>query len=342
MLAQFVKRYLPDVETTMQQVLDTRLKDEPDFGLMLRYALGWVDENGNPNPTATGKRLRPTLLLLCNEAAGGNYRAALPAAAAVELLHNFSLIHDDIQDASTTRHGRPTVWKIWGEANAINAGDALFTLAYAALDGLMETLEPKLALRIWRIFNETNLELTRGQHLDMRFEKQAVVSVDEYISMLKGKTGALLATCAQIGALSALGSLSDDNETTAQHYADFGLHIGIAFQIRDDILGIWGDPKVTGKSIATDITSRKKSLPVLFGLSRSAELTAVYERKTFTHADVHEAVMLLDEINARDYSREQELTYYNKAMTALDAANPQGDQADDLRKFVDALFQRLY
>jgi geranylgeranyl diphosphate synthase, type I len=337
LLAQFVKRYLTDIEAAIQRVLEQRLNDEAEFGLMMRYALGWVDEQGKPHNTSTGKRLRPTVLLLCNEAAGGDYRKALPAAAAVELLHNFSLVHDDIQDNSATRHNRPTVWQVWGKANAINAGDAMFTLAYAALYEIADNVDPTLALRIWQIFNSTNLELTRGQHLDMRFEKLDTVKVDDYISMLRGKTAALLAACAQIGAL-----IANATPTSAQHYHDFGLHIGIAFQIRDDILGIWGDPQVIGKSAATDIVSRKKSLPVLFGLDRSEELKALYQREAFNNADVREAVMLLDELNAQEYSREQELTYYNKAMKALDAANPQGDAADSLRKFVDALFERLY
>lgn len=337
MFEQFVTRYLQDVERTMRQVLATRLNDEPNFGLMLRYALGWVDENDQPNDKPTGKRLRPTLMLLCNEAAGGDMQKALPAAAAVELLHNFSLIHDDIQDNSPTRHNRPTVWQVWGIANAINAGDALFTLAYSALDMLADDIQPQTVLTIWRIFNHTNLELTRGQHLDMRFETLAQVPVEDYISMLRGKTAALLAACAQIGALIATG-----DATLAQHYATFGMNIGIAFQIRDDILGIWGDPSVTGKSAATDIISRKKSLPVLFGLAHSTELVTVYQREQFTNVDVSEAVHLLDELNAQEYAREQELAYYTQAMQALAAANPQGERADALRAFVDQLFQRNY
>lgn len=337
MIEEILGRYLLDVEQKMRQILTTDLSEENKYGVMLRYALGWVDEEDNPYTEKTGKRLRPILLLLCAEAAGGNKDTALPAAAAVELLHNFSLIHDDIQDESDIRHNRPTVWRIWGRANAINAGDAMFTLAYSAMADLASHLSAELTLDAWRIFNATNLELTRGQHLDMLFETQAMVTVERYISMISGKSAALLAACAQIGALVATG---DPN--IANQYASFGKNIGIAFQIHDDILGIWGDPSVTGKSIATDIVSRKKSLPVLFGLTNSADLRVIYQQDSFSEADVTSAVALLDAVGAQEYTREQEKLYFDRAITALDAANPQGKAAEYLQDFVDFLFKRSY
>lgn len=337
MFDQIRQRYDFALDHELRRVVDS-LPDEPGFGTMLRYALGWVDEHGAPYSRLTGKRLRPILLLLCAETSGGDWKNALPAAAAVELLHNFSLIHDDIQDNSPTRHGRPTVWKHWGIANAINAGDAMFTLAYRALENLSERhLSADTVLHIWRIFNQTNLELTRGQHLDMRFEWLNQVSTDDYISMIQGKSAALLSACAAIGALCGSSVWQQ-----ASRYAEFGLNIGIAFQIRDDILGIWGDPAVTGKSTATDILSRKKSLPVLYGLSSSDALVKIYQRPQFGDQDVAEAVKLLDEIGAQDYTRGQELNYYEKAMSALESAEPIGDAAAVLGKFIEALFQRNF
>lgn len=335
MIQQIVGRYIEELERSMRQIVQQNLHEEQGYGIMVRYAMGWVDAQDAPYDKGTGKRLRPTLLLLSNEAAGGNWRDALPAATAVEILHNFSLIHDDIQDVSDTRHNRPTVWKIWGKANAINAGDAMFALAYTAMERLSETSPNQTTLRAWQILNQTNMELTRGQHLDMRFETLASVSVDEYLSMIQGKTGALLAACARLGALIATG-----NDDIARHYHTFGLNIGIAFQIHDDILGIWGDSEVTGKSAATDIVSRKKSLPVLYALAKNAELTTVYTREQFGDSDVVEAVHLLDAVGARDYAREQEIAYYTKAIQALEAANPVGTAATMLREFVDFLFER--
>lgn len=337
MIQQIVGRYLPDIEQTMRTIVREQLPDEEAFGLMLRYAVGWVNEHDQPYPHQTGKRLRPVILLLANEASGGDWHNALPSAAAVELLHNFSLIHDDIQDDSEMRHRRPTVWKIWGKANAINAGDAMFTLAYTALKHQSAYLPAEQALHIWNIFNTTNLELTRGQHLDLRFEGLEQVSVNDYLSMIRGKTGALLAACGKIGAFVATGDAQ-----VADYYEQFGLNLGIAFQIHDDILGIWGSELVTGKSAASDIASRKKSLPVLYGLNNSGTLRSIYQRPVFGAHDVAEAVAVLDELKAQDFAREQEKVYYDRAMTALQNAKPQGIAAQYLEGLIDFLFQREY
>jgi geranylgeranyl diphosphate synthase type I len=322
----------------MHQVVDSA-PEAAEFNTMLRYPLGWVDKDGKPYDQSTGKRIRPILLLLCAEATGGKdgWQQAIPAATAVELLHNFSLIHDDIQDNSETRHNRPTVWKVWGQANAINAGDAMFALSYAALSRLTErNVSPEIALKCWAIFNRTNLELTRGQHLDMRFEKQEMVQIEEYLSMTGGKSAALVAASAQMGAL--IGSRDD---TIAAHFYDFGHNLGVAFQIHDDILGIWGDPSVTGKSAATDIISRKKSLPILYGLSKSKSLAAIYRRKKFQQSDVADAVEELNLIGALEYTRHSESKYYEKALDSLQlAAKGQTSTISDLIALSEFLFER--
>jgi geranylgeranyl diphosphate synthase type I len=335
---QFMQRYAADLDATLRDTVALLSNDAPGFAVMVRYPMGWVNEFDEPQVHPAGKRIRPLFLLLCTEAAGGDWRQALPAAAAVELLHNFSLIHDDIQDDSPIRHGRATVWKIWGSSNAINAGDSLFSLAYCALENLSSTgVSPETLVKIWRTFNQTNLELTRGQHLDMRFEKQDSVSVNDYISMITGKSAALLAACAQIGALIATG-----DDKLAEEYASFALNMGIAFQIRDDILGIWGDSDLIGKSTATDIISRKKSLPVLYALDKSEALAAIYRKEQLSNGDVTEAVTILDKLGAREYAQETETFFYEKAIEALNQAEPEGEPAIWLRKFVDILFQRSY
>lgn len=337
MIAEYAGRFFPELEVTMRRMA-ALIPAAPEFSVMLRYPLGWVDEHDQVYNHAAGKRIRPLLLMLAAEAVGGDWRRALPAAAAVELLHNFSLIHDDIQDNSPTRHGRPTVWKIWNTSNAINAGDAMFALAYTALQHLTETdLPPTTILAVWGIFNRTNLELTRGQHLDMRFEHQQVVSVDEYLSMIAGKSAALVSACAQMGAL-----CGGADAQTAAAFADFGLNLGLAFQIRDDILGIWGDPSVTGKSAATDILARKKSLPVLFGLAHSEALTALYAREPFGTDEVEQAVALLSQLGAQAYSVEQETTYYQRAVDALARSGLSDVSLSGLRALSQWLFQRAY
>jgi geranylgeranyl diphosphate synthase, type I len=333
----FVERYFPALDAFMRQVIDSApLKDAEEFGTLLRYPLGWVDAKNQPYNQATGKRIRPLLLLLSAESVEGDWRNALPAAAAVEILHNFSLVHDDIQDDSPTRHGRATVWVEWGRPNAINAGDALFALAHTALQRLTEmNVAPDIVLKVWGIFNQTTLELTRGQHLDMRFEQQENVSVEQYISMISGKSAALVAACAQIGAL-----IGCEDEAVAAHFANFGRNLGIAFQIRDDILGIWGNPDVTGKSAATDILSRKKSLPVLYGLAQSQALLDVYRTEPFDAEQVDVAVSILDAVGAQAYTQEREAAYYEQAMQSLELANPQGAAAEGLAQLAQALFQR--
>jgi geranylgeranyl diphosphate synthase type I len=335
-IKELAERYFPSLDAEMRRVVDSA-PPAPDFDTLLKYPLGWVDQQNQPYNQPTGKRIRPLVLLLCTEASGGDWQKALPAAAAVELLHNFTLLHDDIQDKSPTRHGRPTVWKVWGNANAINAGDALFTLAYCALQGLQTTTPAEIVLRVWRVFNETMLALTRGQHLDMRFEQVDSVQTDEYITMIGGKTASLLGACAQIGAL-----VGSHDVARAQHFHDFGINLGIAFQIHDDILGIWGDPSVTGKSAATDIKSKKKSLPVLYGLEKSAKLRAVYANPRFTAADVREAVALLDKAKARQHTEQLENDYYQKALAALDQAKPEGSAGEQLRGLAEWLFQRAH
>lgn len=336
MITSLLHRYHTELDASMREVINKQSGQSDDFAVMLRYALGWVDERDQPYSLATGKRIRPILLLVCTESCGGNWRAALPAATSVELLHNFSLIHDDIQDNSPTRHSRPTLWKVWGEANAINAGDAMFALAYIALSSLQKTLlEPDRVLNIWGIFNQVVLELTRGQHLDMRFEHQPNVTVDDYISMIKGKSAALLAACAQIGALVAM-----DSQDRANLFREFGLNLGIAFQIHDDILGIWGNPAVTGKSIATDIISRKKSLPVLYGLEKSSTLRSIYQQEALSEADVHEAFNLLSAAGAENYARQEEAAYYQQARNFLEKASPGREAAGWLDQIMTTLFQR--
>ncbi|HEX5839730.1 MAG TPA: polyprenyl synthetase family protein, partial [Anaerolineales bacterium] len=195
-----IKPLLTRIESELQRQA-SRL-DSPrtqPFHEMLTYHMGWTGEGAGPE--ATGKRIRPLMLLLCTSACGATWEPALPAAAAVELVHNFSLVHDDIQDNSDKRRGRPTTWVKWGMPMAINVGDALFVLSNQAIMDLKEYYAPDVIVRAAEILHNTCLDLTRGQFLDMSYEERGDLSVDDYWPMVAGKTAALLSACCHIGAL---------------------------------------------------------------------------------------------------------------------------------------------
>jgi geranylgeranyl diphosphate synthase type I len=332
-LEPLYQRYLPAVEDEIKSVLDSADDHYRLYFGMMAYHLGWVDDAFQPGTERAGKRIRPLVCLLVCNAAGGDWPSALPAAAAIELLHNFSLIHDDIEDDSTTRRGRPTVWSLWGIPQAINAGDSMFALAYHALTRLSANhLPPHAIAEIWQIFTKACIHLTKGQHLDMLFETQDKVSVEDYLRMIAGKTAALLAATTRIGAI--VGGA--DHETEA-HYGAFGRNVGLAFQVYDDILGIWGDEDKTGKSTASDILARKKTLPILYALGQSAELQDHFAEREL---DVDRVVQLMDSAGAKRFALEIARQYSDAAMSHLTAARPSGEAGEALRLLTAQLIRR--
>lgn len=329
---------LPDLEAEMRRILQD-IPDQPNiFYGMLQYHMGWVDEDFQPVTVHGGKRIRPLLTLLSCQASGSVWTNAIPAAAAIEILHNFSLVHDDIEDGSPRRRGRKTLWRIWGEAQAINSGDAMFALSHLALTRLAErNIPPENILRAIRRFDETCVQLTMGQYLDMDFESRDEVLVDEYIEMITGKTAALLSLCAELGAL-----IAGQNDESIGQYAQFGLNLGLAFQVIDDILGIWGDESVTGKSTATDIITKKKTLPVLYGLERSKRLRDLYQHAEADEEFVIEVIAQLDALGAKEYASDKAITYSNRARQNLQNAKPAGEAGEALLELADMLLLRDY
>ena len=326
------------VTAEMKAVLNAT-DEQPDlYHGMMHYHLGWRDEKLQATTVTTGKQIRPVLCLLVCQAAGGNWEQAVPAAAAIELLHNFSLIHDDIEDASPTRHGRKTLWTIWGTEQAINAGDAMFALAHLALNQLVDRgVSAETAVHALRRFDETCVRLTQGQHADMTFEKLDIVTVDEYLAMITGKTAVLLSLCTELGAL-----IAGVDPVTVQNYAQFGLDLGLAFQIIDDILGIWGDEAVIGKSASTDILTKKKTLPVLYGLNKNGTLRHLYEQDKTDENFVREAIDVLNITGAHDYARERATYYSQNALQHLEEAQPTGSAFVALNQLSAMLLQRNY
>jgi geranylgeranyl diphosphate synthase type I len=354
-LKALAAHYLPALEAEMQEILSLNHVDTAPidtgrdrFYEMIHYHMGWLNAQleADNDGRSRGKRIRPLLCLLVCDAVGGSWEQALPAAAAVEILHNFTLVHDDIEDASPTRHGRPTVWQLWGEPQAINVGDAMFALSHLALTRLADCgVDAAVVVRALRRFDETCLRLTEGQHADMSFERMNTVSVDAYLHMITGKTAVLLGLCGELGALVGGG-----DEETIRHYAAFGKKLGLAFQVKDDILGIWGDEALTGKSAATDIETGKKSLPVLYGLSRNEQLRSLYAHSNGSALSlsngndgyVRQVISLLDESGAYDFAAEKATEYSRSALDHLEAAQPAGGAGKALYQLTEMLLTRNY
>jgi geranylgeranyl diphosphate synthase type I len=295
--------------------------------------MGW--DSDASQSSLIGKRIRPLLVLLVTEAGEGDFQAALPAAAAVELVHNFSLIHDDIQDQSPMRRGRDAVWKRWGIAQAINAGDAMFSLAHLAILRLNETTNPEIALKASRLLQETCLELTHGQYLDLTYQSSDQFDLDAYWPMIKGKTAALLSTCADLGAM-----IAGVPETLHMEYVKFAEQLGLAFQIQDDILGIWGDDQRMGKSSKSDLLTGKKSLPVLFALSRKGEFARRWIEGQVSQAEVPSLALLLETEGAREFAQNHADQLTRQALLSLRTAQSQGSAGEALEELALKLLSR--
>ncbi len=317
LLAPFY-RYRSELEAELKEIVGQSAL--PPY-TMLRYHLGWADEQGHPQEYLGGKLLRPTLCLLACQVLGGEWHMALPAAAAVELVHNFSLVHDDIEDKSEERRHRPTVWKIWGLSQGVNTGDALFVLAQLALLRLTQQGIPgeKVVLASC-LLNQTCLRLCEGQYLDLSFESRIDIGIKEYLEMIDRKTAQLFSCSVHLGAV-----LATDNENTISHLCSFGKKLGLAYQMQDDLWGIWGEEKITGKSSHSDILERKKTLPIVYALEKTAgrerkKLLSIYRKKMVNEEDVISVVRILEELDAPGYTERMIDEYCVEAAYELEEA----------------------
>jgi len=309
------------------------------FYAMQHYQLGWRDPQLGLANVDPGKLLRPQLTLLACHAAGGDPQQALPLAAGIQLIHDFSLIHDDIEDNSDTRRGRPTVWKLWGMAQGINAGDGLFVVAHLALHRLSAAGVPAaVVLEVLRRFDQAILTICEGQFLDLSFEGDLRISVADYLDMISRKTAALAAAAAGLGAI-----VGGADPSTAQALFDFGQNLGLAFQVQDDVLGIWGDPAVTGKPAAADLYRRKLSLPIIHALrtaAQSATLARLYSQDAISDTDAAQLLEILAEADARGYAEGVAAFYHQQALAALDTAPGHTAALAELRALAERLVGR--
>ena len=313
--------------------LSTQATDLSPFYGQMQYHMGWVDRTFSPVPLNPGKLLRPTLLLLAYEASGVWGLAertqdpaiylcrALPAAASVELTHNFSLIHDDIVDDDTERHHQPTLWTVWGRSQGINTGDGMFSLARFALwDVLAEGVEGTIAARLGEALDRACLTISEGQYLDLSFEGRADVSVAMYMDMIARKTAALMSCASEMGAL-----LGTREPRTIESLRDFGFEMGLAFQVRDDVLGVWASSEQLGKTSAGDVYRRKRSLPVLHALEHAGAadqqtLLQLYTLETPLTADqVATALNIFARTDTRNYCQTFLDQQCQRARQALDS-----------------------
>ncbi|MEK6976946.1 MAG: polyprenyl synthetase family protein [Candidatus Hydrothermarchaeota archaeon] len=300
---EILNEHLEMIDREIKEVFRGHDFPEPLYAMM-KYHLGWLDEDLRETSQYRGKRFRPTICLLTYKALSGVYTKALPAAAAIELIHNFSLIHDDIEDMDEERRHKPTVWKLWGIPQAINVGDGMHVMAnLAALQLKDANVTSQKIVEILAILNRTIMRLCEGQYLDMSFEEATDVTVDMYLDMVSRKTGALIEASTLVGA-----SLATEDEGLIGHFRDFGKNIGIAFQIRDDIIGIWGEKGKAGKPIGSDILRKKKTLPVLYAFQKAGRqdrqvLRGIYGKKRPTKGDVGKVLRVLERAGAKKYSQ---------------------------------------
>ena len=316
-ISDLLIRYQLDLDRTLRAVVGDR--DDP-VHRMARYHLGWIDEHGHAGEFNRGKALRSTLCLLACDAIIGDHRPALPAAAALDLLHNFTLAHDDVMDRDVLRRGRPTLWNLWGEAQAINTGDLLYARSFAALTALTD---PSVAVIASGLLASSCVTVIEGQSDDLRFEQRDDVTVDEYLVMIARKTATLIGTALELG-----GLVAGAPTKIRRGLAKLGHSMGIAYQIRDDMLGTWGDPTVTGKPVGQDLRRKKKTLPVL-ALRQSADDRGRTRMTECLSADVPndrniEAILgLMEKFGVRDRVRGLADDYSVRARTALAELPPE-------------------
>ena len=329
-----IKPLLSHIELELQkQVSRLDQHHTKPFHEMLTYHMGWTGDGAGPE--ATGKRIRPLLVLLSAAASGGEWEKALPAAAAVELVHNFSLVHDDIQDNSPKRRGRDTAWVKWGAPMAINIGDALFVSSNQAIIDLKNNFHSDIVVTAAEILHNTCLELTRGQYLDMSYEERTDLASDDYWPMVAGKTAALLSACCHLGAI-----LGGADEAKQDAYKSFGQYLGLAFQVQDDILGIWGNEAVTGKSVASDLIEGKNSLPVLAGLSANKKFAERWRKGPIKPEEVEELAKLLAAEGGYEAAHNASTQMTDLALLNLREAEPQGEAGDALFDLAEMLLKR--
>ncbi len=304
---------------------------EPLLSEMVRYHFGWHAEGEQ-----RGKRLRPMILLLASMALGQPAETGLNAAVALETFHNFTLVHDDIQDKGDFRQGRPAMWRRYSIEQAINTGDFMAYAAQSIMNFAETNLQDGQVRALIKAFTDAGMDVMRGQHLDMLYERQDVVSLEQYLGMIHFKTARLFSV-----ALEMAGILNHVSAEDMLNLRAIGTNIGLAFQIQDDFLGIWGDPKKTGKSVSTDILTKKKTYPILSGLSESDEMNKIWTQDAPLNAEsVDKVVEILTRLEIDQKTRQIAQGYKAKALEGFNLVFTH--PCEEKQALLDILNQMIY
>ena len=306
--------------------------------------MGWQEIDGTDSSAIGGKRMRPTLAMLAAEAVGGDLERATPIAVALEYVHNFSLIHDDLEDMDRMRHHRPTVWAIWGKSAAIISGNAMLKIADQAVWKLRSVgVEDSIALEAEAELTQQYLKMMEGQYLDISFETEESVSVPQYLDMIERKTGALIEASIYLGGL--VGPSSGPNRQKAVALKAIGHELGRIFQIRDDVLGIWGG-KETGKPVGADIKRKKKALPAIHALNMSRGASASRIKDIFRtqddlkEKDIHEVLEIMESLETQNYCQSMAAERWMDCKQMIKSLNLSGQTAKEFTELGEFLLVR--
>lgn len=336
---------IADIDAEMRAARQEQTEIAPILWEIIDYQFGWdlPAEDSNFFQKVSGKKIRPLLMALVAKAICGHYQHILPAGVALELIHNFTLLHDDVMDQSPERRHRPAVWTRWGDYQAINAGDGLYALANLSSVRLLNIdTPPNKIVQVFRVLSQACLWTAEGQILDMDFETRETVATDEYITMIANKSATLIEAAALIGAL-----LSTDDQQVVQAYGQFARNLGIAFQVRDDYLGIWGNTATTGKSATSDIVEKKKSYPVLAAFEHAIPadrdtLRRIYAQTTLAESEIQTVLDILDRTGAAEQTDEIAEQYYETAMNSLKNTGIENETQNLIHQLATFLIKRAY
>lgn len=350
-LPQMIDRYGESIQSALRAELAPDRVGSGSFVYdILRYYMGWADETGAPHVgrdgAGAGKAVRPTLCLFGCEAVGGEVAQAIPAAVALELIHNFSLIHDDIQDKDETRRGRKTVWAVWGLPKALVAGNVLRVVADCALHNLPKPMGGSgRAIAAVSLLTEAYLEMIDGQYLDISFEGRLDIGMDDYRRMISRKTGALLRCSLNMGAALGVDGQRRGDASTVAAFRECGRALGYVFQIRDDALGVWGEESVTGKPVGSDIRRKKNSYPVVYAMENADALdgrllSEIYAKDALDDADVASVMGVMERMGVRERAHVEASEWADRAMAALVAVELSPEARRDIEDFTHFLLVR--